>query len=73
MQLYGSSGQEVLANVTDGTGASTGYATLAEAIAAINASSDNGPFTIDILDNGTVEWATLRPTRPRPSTSAAQA
>ena len=56
VQLYGSSGQEVLANVTDGTGASTGYATLAEAIAAINASSDNGPFTIDILDNGTVEW-----------------
>lgn len=63
VQLYGSSGQEVLANVTDGTGASTGYATLAEAIAAINASSDNGPFTIDILDNGTVEWGDAAPNK----------
>lgn len=63
VQLYGSSGQEVLANVTDGTGASTGYATLAEAIAAINASSDNGPFTIDILDNGTVEWGDTAPNK----------
>lgn len=63
VQLYGSSDQEVLANVTDGTGASTGYATLAEAIAAINASSDNGPFTIDILDNGTVEWGDAAPNK----------
>ena len=63
VQLYGSSGQEVLANVTDGTGASTGYATLAEAIAAINASSDNGPFTIDILDSGTVEWGDAAPNK----------
>ena len=63
VQLYGSSGQEVLANVTDGTGASTGYATLAEAIAAINASSNNGPFTIDILDNGTVEWGDAAPNK----------
>ena len=63
VQLYGSSGQEVLANVTDGTGASTGYATLAEAIAAINTSSDNGPFTIDILDNGTVEWGGAAPNK----------
>lgn len=58
VQLLG--GEEgALATVTDSTGAMTGYATLNDAIAAINESEDAGPFQIRTASSGStlIEWA----------------
>ena len=57
VQLFGGEA-EALAFVTGSDGTMTGYATLNDAINAINGSEDNGPFQIRTASNGStvIEW-----------------
>lgn len=58
VQLYGSGEDTTMAIVSDPDGAEHGYASLQEALNAINTSSTSGAYAIRIMDSGstTVEW-----------------
>ncbi|HIX17843.1 MAG TPA: leucine-rich repeat domain-containing protein [Candidatus Gemmiger faecavium] len=57
VKLFGEA--ETVASVSDSTGTVTGYASLEDAIRAVNDSQDQGPFTITTRSSGElIEWNT---------------